>query len=114
MEGKMNHKTYHRSKTVTVFFLCVLVLLGLAGRLVYLMVFQSEYYTLKAKELHDRQRRINAARGRIIDANGKILADNKTVCTVSVIHSQISDAEEVIDVLSRELGLSEEYVIKRV
>lgn len=110
----MNHKTYHRSKTVTVFFLCVLVLFGLAGRLVYLMVFQSEYYTMKARELHERERSIKAARGRIIDANGKILADNKTVCTVSVIHSQITDAEEVIDALSKELGLSEEYVRKRV
>ena len=114
MEGKMDHKTYHRSKTVTVFFLCVLTLFGLAGRLFYLMVFQSEYYSQKARELHERERSIKAARGRIIDANGKILADNKTVCTVSVIHSQISDAEEVIAVLSEELGLSEEYVRKRV
>lgn len=114
MEGKMDHKTYHRSKTVTVFFLCVLTLFGLAGRLFYLMVFQSEYYSQKARELHERERSIKAARGRIIDANGKILADNKTVCTVSVIHSQISDAEEVIAVLSKELGLSEEYVRKRV
>ena len=114
MDDKMNHKTYHRSKTVTVFFLCTLMLLGLAGRLVYLMVFQSEYYTLKARELHERERSIKAARGRIIDANGKILADNKTVCTVSVIHSQITDAEEVIAVLSEELGLSQDYVRKRV
>ncbi|MDE7232196.1 MAG: peptidoglycan glycosyltransferase, partial [Lachnospiraceae bacterium] len=110
----MDHKTYHRSKTVTVFFLCALVLLGLAGRLVYLMVFQSEYYTMKARQLHERERSIKAARGRIIDRNGKILADNKTVCTVSVIHSQITDADEVTAVLAKELGLSEEYVRKRV
>lgn len=108
------HKTYHRSKTVTVMFLCMLVFAVLMGRLVYLMVFRSEYYTMKAKELHERERSIKAARGRIIDANGKILADNKTVCTISVIHSQITDQEEVIDVLCRELGLSEEYVRKRV
>ena len=108
------HKTYHRSKTVTVMFLCMLVFAVLMGRLVYLMVFRSEYYTMKAKELHERERSIKAARGRIIDANGKILADNKTVCTISVIHSQIKDQEEVIDVLCRELGLSEEYVRKRV
>ena len=108
------HKTYHRSKTVTVMFLCMLVFAVLMGRLVYLMVFRSEYYTMKAKELHERERSIKAARGRIIDANGKILADNKTVCTISVIHSQITDQEEVIDILCRELGLSEEYVRKRV
>ena len=108
------HKTYHRNKTVTVMFLCVLAFAGLMGRLVYLMVFQSEYYTMKAKELHERERSIKAARGRIIDINGKILADNKTVCTISVIHSQITDQEEVIAVLCKELGLSEEYVRKRV
>lgn len=108
------HKTYHRSKTVTVLFLCIAVFAVLMGRLMYLMVFQSEYYTMRAKELHERERSIKAARGRIIDANGKILADNKTVCTISVIHSQITDPEEVIAVLCKELGLSEEYVRKRV
>lgn len=108
------HKTYHRSKTVAVMFLCMTVFAVLMGRLVYLMVFQSEYYTMRAKELHERERSIKAARGRIIDANGKILADNKTVCTISVIHSQITDQEEVIAVLCKELGLSEEYVRKRV
>lgn len=108
------HKTYHRSKTVAVMFLCLFVFAVLMGRLVYLMVFQSEYYTMRAKELHERERSIKAARGRIIDANGKVLADNKTVCTISVIHSQITDKEEVIAVLCKELGLSEEYVRKRV
>lgn len=108
------HKTYHRSKTVAVMFLCLAVFAVLMGRLVYLMVFQSEYYTMRAKELHERERSIKAARGRIIDANGKILADNKTVCTISVIHSQITDQEKVIAVLCKELGLSEEYVRKRV
>ena len=67
MEDRMSHKTYHRSKTVTVFFLCALVFLGLAARLFYLMVFQSEYYSMKARELHERERKIKAARGRIID-----------------------------------------------
>ena len=108
------HKTFHRNKTVVVMFMCLAMFLGLIGRLVYLMVFQSEYYTQKAKELHERERNIKAARGRIIDANGEILADNKTVCTISVIHNQIEDAEQVIEVLSKELGLSEEYVRKRV
>lgn len=108
------HKTYHRSKTVVVMFLCLIVFGILMGRLVYLMVFRSEYYTMKAKELHERERSIKAARGRIIDSEGKILADNKTVCTISVIHSQITDPEKVIAMLCKELGLSEEYVRKRV
>lgn len=108
------HKTFHRNKTVAVMFICLFIFMGLIGRLVYLMVFQSEYYTQKAKELHERERTIKAARGRIIDANGEVLADNKTVCTISVIHNQIEDAEEVIAVLSKELDLSEEYVRKRV
>lgn len=108
------HKTYHRNKTVVVFFMCLAIFIGLIGRLSYLMVFRSEYYTQKAKELHERERSIKAARGRIIDANGKVLADNKTVCTISVIHNQITDPERVIDVLCRELELSEEYVRKRV
>ncbi|MCM1144816.1 MAG: penicillin-binding transpeptidase domain-containing protein [Blautia sp.] len=113
-ETEYSHKTFHRNKTVTIFFACFVMFLGLIARLVYLMVFQSEYYTQKAKELHERERSIKAARGRIIDANGEILADNKTVCTISVIHNQIEDAEEVISVLSKELELSEEYVRKRV
>lgn len=108
------HKTYHRNKTVVVFFMCLAIFIGLIGRLSYLMIFRSEYYTQKAKELHERERSIKAARGRIIDANDKILADNKTVCTISVIHNQITDPEKVIDVLCRELELSEEYVRKRV
>ncbi|MDE5598407.1 MAG: peptidoglycan glycosyltransferase, partial [Lachnospiraceae bacterium] len=108
------HRTFHRNKTVTVMFLCLAIFMLLIGRLVYLMVFQSEYYTQKAKELHERERSIKAARGRIIDANGEILADNKTVCTISVIHNQIENAEQVIEVLSKELGLSEEFVRKRV
>ncbi len=108
------HKTYHRSKTVVVMFLCLIVFGILMGRLVYLMVFRSEYYTMRAKELHERERSIKAARGRIIDSEGKILADNKTVCTISVIHSQITEPEEVIAMLCKELGLSEEYVRKRV
>ena len=113
-EADHSHKTFHRNKTVTVLFLCLAVFMVLIGRLVYLMVFQSEYYMEKAKELHERERSIKAARGRIIDANGEILADNRTVCTISVIHNQIEDAEQVIAVLSKELGLSEDYVRRRV
>ncbi|MCH5257351.1 MAG: peptidoglycan glycosyltransferase [Lachnospiraceae bacterium] len=113
-EVEYTHKTFHRNKTVVVMFICLAMFLGLIGRLVYLMVFQSEYYTQKAKELHERERSIKAARGRIIDVNGEILADNRTVCTISVIHNQIKDPERVIEVLCKELDLSEEYVRKRV
>ena len=84
------------------------------GRLVWLMGFRSDHYYEKAEELHERERDIKAARGRILDANGKVLADNKTVCTVSVIHSQIKEPEKVIRLLSAELGISEENIRKKV
>ena len=89
-------------------------MLGLLGRLVWLMGFRSDYYYEKAEELHERERDIKAARGEILDAKGKVLAANKTVCTVSVIHSQIKDPEKVICLLVSELGLSEETVRKKV
>ncbi len=107
-------KTYHRRKIVIVFLACVLMLSGLFGRLVYLMVFRSDYYQQKADDLHERERSIKAARGKIIDSTGTVLATNRTVCTVSVIHNQIKDPETVISVLCKELGLSEEAVRKRV
>ena len=78
------------------------------------MGFRSDYYYEKAQELHERERDIKAARGRILDANGKVLADNRTVCTVSVIHSQIKEPEKVITVLSEELEMKEEEIRKRV
>lgn len=87
---------------------------GLIGRLVYLMGFRSDYYYEKAQELHERERDIKAARGRILDAKGKVLADNRTVCTVSVIHSQIKEPEKVISVLAQELEMKEEDIRKRV
>ncbi len=110
----VKNKTYNRKKIVTAFFLCMIIFFGLTLRLVYLMVVDSAYYTEKAKELHERERGIKAARGRIIDANGTVIADNKTVCTISVIHSQIEDPDRIVEVLSKELELSEEYVRKRV
>ncbi len=106
--------TYHRKKIVTIFFACLAVFLILAGRLGWLMIFRSDYYSERAKELHERERSIKAARGRIIDANGTVIADNKTVCTVSVIHNQIKDADAIVETLSRELDLSEDFVRKRV
>ena len=107
-------KTYHRKKIVVVFLICFFILTCLMGRLVYLMIFCSEYYQEKADALHERERSIKAARGKIIDRTGTVLATNRTVCTVSVIHSQIKDAENVIRVLSSELGISEGEVRKRV
>lgn len=90
------------------------MILGLIGRLVYLMIFDAEYYQKKAQELHERERDIKAERGEILDANGTVLATNRTVCTISVIHSQIKDAEEVIRQLSDILGMDESNVRKRV
>lgn len=107
-------KTYHRRKIVVVFFMCAFMLSGLMGRLFYLMIDQAEYYQKKADDLHERERSIKAARGKIIDRTGTVLATNRTVCTVSVIHNQIKEPERVISVLSSELGLSEETVRKRV
>ena len=108
------NKTYNKKKIVIVFFLCILMLTGLAGRLVYLMIFRSDYYSEKADDLHEREREIKAARGKILDANGTVLAANRTVCTISVIHSQIEDRDGVISMLVRELGMEEENVRKRV
>lgn len=110
----LKNKTYNRKKILIVFLCAILVLFALIGRLVYLMIFDAEYYQEKAQALHEREREIKAARGEIIDATGTVLATNKTVCTISVIHSQITDAEQVIDILSKELGISEETVRKRV
>lgn len=109
-----NNKIFHRKKILVIFFFCAGMLVLLFGRLVYLCVWQADHYSQRATDLHERERSIKAARGRILDRNGKVLADNKTVCTVSVVHNQIEDPETVIQVLCRELELSEEYVTKRV
>lgn len=92
----------------------LLLLILLFGRLVYLMVAKSEYYAAMAQDLHERERDIKAARGRILDRNGVVLADNVTVCTISVIYTQMEDREAVIEMLCKELGLTEAYVRKRV
>ena len=107
-------KTKQKRKAFVLCVASIMILVILTGRLGYLMIGCSEYYTELADVLHERERDIKAARGRIIDATGTVLADNRTVCTISVIHSQIEDPEAVIEVLSRELDLSEEYVRKRV
>ena len=105
--------TFHRKKIWIVFLLCALMLLGLVGRLVFLMGFKSDYYYKKAQDLHERERVIKAARGQILDVKGRVLADNKTVCTISVIHSQIKDPEKVIQILSKELDMDSAAVRKR-
>ncbi len=108
------NKASNKKKVAVVFFLSMGLLLGLGGRLFYLMVFRSEYYSARADDLHEREREIKAARGRILDAGGQVLADNKTVCTISVIHSQIREPEAVIAMLVRELGISQETARARV
>ena len=108
------NRFFHRKKIMTIFFVCAAVLCGLLGRLLYLMVWRAEYYEEAATRLHERERSIKAARGRILDRNGVVLADNKMVCTVSVIHNQIEEPEQVIAILVKELGISEEEARKLV
>ncbi len=109
-----SNKVFHRKKILVVFCVCTCIFVLLFGRLIYLMVWRAEHYSQLATDLHERERSIKAARGRILDRNGVVLADNKTVCTVSVIYNQIEDSEAVINMLVKELELSEEYVRKRV
>ncbi len=108
------NKVYHRRNLLVFYLLCFGAFLGLFVRLAYIMVCEGDYYSERATDLHERERSIKADRGLILDRNGKVLAGNKSVCTVSVVHSQISDPEEVIRVLCEHLDLSEEYVRKRV
>lgn len=109
-----NNQIYHRKKIFIVAVGCIAIFAGLFIRLVYLMVWRAEYYSQMATDLHERERSIKAARGRILDRNGTVLADNKTVCTISVIHNQIENERDVIEMLCRELDLSQDYVTRRV
>lgn len=106
--------TFHKKKIWVVFVCCILMMSGLIGRLVYLMCFRSDHYYEKAKDLHERERDIKAARGKILDAKGNVLASNRTVCTISVIHSQIKEPEKVIALLTQKLKMDEAAVRKRV
>jgi len=110
----VKNKTRYRKKIVILAVGCICLMLLLSIRLSYLMIGKSEYYTDKAVELHQRERSIKAQRGKIYDATGAVLADNVTVCSISVIHNQIEDKEAVISLLTEKLGLSDEYVRKRV
>lgn len=108
------NKTRHHGKIFVFFMLVLLCTFILTGRLGYLMIIKGEYYSEVARQLHERERHIKAARGRILDRNGVVIADNRAVCTVSVIHNQIENPEEVIRVLCAELSLPEETVRARV
>ncbi len=110
----MKNKTYNKRKVLIVFVCASAILLALIGRLAYLMIFDAEYYQKKAESLHERERDIKAARGEIVDRNKTVLATNKTVCTISVIHNQIEDPELIIQTLAKELELDEAAVRKRV
>ena len=110
----MKNKTFNKKKILVVFVCAAIIIFGLVGRLVYLMIFDAEYYQEKAKALHEREREIKAARGEIIDANGTVLATNKTVCTISVIHSQVKEPETVVAELSKALEMDEGEVRKKV
>lgn len=110
----MRNKTYNKKKIFVVFLCACSVIVLLITRLVYLMIFDAEYYQKKAEALHEREREIKAARGEIVDATGTVLATNKTVCTISVIHNQLREKEKVIRILCKELALEEKEVRKRV
>lgn len=110
----VGHKTYQRQSLFLVFFVCTLVASILIVRLGYLMLTKADYYGVKAKELHERERSIKAERGKILDRNGNVLAGNVSVSTISVIHSQVKEPEKVISVLSKELGIEEAEIRKKV
>lgn len=106
--------TYHRKKILVVFVISALLMTGLCGQLGFLMIARSDHYIKMADALHERERTIKAARGEIVDRNGTVIAANRTVCTVSVIHNQVKEPEKVIRELARILDLSEEEVRKKV
>lgn len=107
-------KTFMKRKLMLVFMVFFLLLVFLIGRLVYLTILQSDFYQNEALKLHQRERAIKAPRGIIYDRNGMVIASNKPVCTISVIHSQMTQKEKVIEVLTKELGLEEAEVRKKV
>lgn len=112
--GMNRNQTHHRRRIAILCLTLCMVMSGLTGRLIFLMVFRSSYYSQKAEDLHQRERTIKAARGRIMDRNGVVLADNRTVCTVSVIHNQVEDTEQVTMVLSELLAMPQEEIRKKV
>lgn len=107
-------KTIQRKRMLLYVGFIVVFCIAIIGKLVYLMIFKSEHYTKMALEVQERERRIKAPRGKILDRNGKVIASNRTVCTVSVIYNQTKDKEKVIKVLSKELKMDEKEVRKKV
>lgn len=110
----MTYKTYHRGRIALLCFLISLAMTGLIGRLFFLMTYRAQHYSEMAEQLHQRERSIKGARGRILDANGEVIATNRTVCTISVIYNQVEDREAVIRTLCSELSLDENEVRKKV
>ena len=106
--------THHRRRILVTMAFLSLFMAGLCGQLGYLMIFRSEHYSTMADDLHERERTIKAARGEIVDRNGTVIASNRTVCTVSVVHNQVEEPEAVIRMLSGELELPEAEVRKKV
>ncbi len=107
-------KTYNRRKVFVMFLIIYASAMFLIGRLGYIMIGKGDYYSSRAQALHERERAIKAPRGKICDRNGVVLAGNRPVCTVSVIYSQVTDPEAVIDVLCRELGMEENEIRGKV
>ncbi len=114
MDIKGGNLTKHRKNIAVLGLLIAIAVMGLLGRLAFLMILRSEHYSKMALELHQRERSIKAARGRILDTKGKVIADNRTVCTVSVIYNQVKDREKVAEELSSLLGIDKEAVRKKV
>ena len=108
------NQTCHRGRIALLFVLSSVITAVLLGRLFFLMIYRADHYSAMAEDLHQRERTIKAARGRIIDATGTVIATNRTVCTISVIHNQITDPDQVVEVLCRYLDISEETVRKKV
>lgn len=107
-------RTRHRKKLLTIIISLIIIMSLLTVRIGCIMTVEAGYYSRKAKELHERERAIKAMRGRILDVNGTVLADNRTVCTVSVIHNQIKEPQKVIEMLCSELSEEEEMITKKV
>lgn len=109
-------KVRTKQRKMMLIYVCIIyiMMLGVFGKLVYIMVVKGEYYSQKALDVQERERRIKAARGKILDRNNNVIASNKTVCTVSVIHRQIRDTDAVIKMLCEELDLEEKEVRKKV
>lgn len=108
------NRIFHKKKIWLVMCICTGILMGLIGRLGYLMIGRYDYYSERAENLHERERSIKGERGEILDINGKVLATNKTVCTISVIHNQIQEPEKVIRTLAEALDMEEETIRKKV